>query len=184
MLADLCLHFPEVREAFDRVDRIYGDHPRGYVTSDWIFPRPAFSDEERRVAEERLMQMDIAVEAVLTANQASAQRPAAARPPRRTRASATAPASTRPLRAAGVLVVDTEERLPSFSPRLHRDYDAGLRAQADLPQATAPRRSAGDARAEVEALAREAGGELFVAMDNCPHQVVLVGQSRGDRAGA
>ena len=48
MLADLCLHFPEVREAFDRVDRLYRDHPRGYVTSDWVFPRPAFSEDERR----------------------------------------------------------------------------------------------------------------------------------------
>src|SRR5205085_11345738 len=71
MLGVLCLHFPEVREAFDRTDRLYRDHPRGYVTSDSVFPRPAFSDEERRDAEAQLMQMDIAVEAVLTANQAT-----------------------------------------------------------------------------------------------------------------
>ena len=34
--------------SFDRVDRLYRDDPRGYVTSDWVFPRPAFSDDERR----------------------------------------------------------------------------------------------------------------------------------------
>ena len=44
MLADLCLHFPEAREAFDRIDRLYADHPRGHVLSDWVFPRPAFSE--------------------------------------------------------------------------------------------------------------------------------------------
>ena len=44
MLADLCLHFPSVREAFDLVDGIYHDRPRGDVPSDWIFPRPSFSE--------------------------------------------------------------------------------------------------------------------------------------------
>ena len=38
MLADLCLHFDEVREVFDRIDRLYVDHPRGYVLSDWVYP--------------------------------------------------------------------------------------------------------------------------------------------------
>ena len=62
--------------------------------SDWVFPRPAFSDAERRRAEERLMQMDIAVESVLTANRrdARAAAPAGLRAGRD--ASATAPAST------------------------------------------------------------------------------------------
>ena len=68
MLADLCLHFSEVREVFDRIDRLYADHPRGYVLSDWVYPRPAFSEGERQHAEDRLMQLDIAVESVLTAS--------------------------------------------------------------------------------------------------------------------
>jgi acyl transferase domain-containing protein len=29
MLADLCMHFPEVRGAFDMMDRAFADHPRG-----------------------------------------------------------------------------------------------------------------------------------------------------------
>src|SRR5205814_1719217 len=68
MLADLCLHFPEVRACFDQIDRIFAAHPRGYRLSDRLFPRPAFSDGERRQAEAQLMQMDVAIEAVLTAN--------------------------------------------------------------------------------------------------------------------
>src|SRR5439155_9615421 len=34
MLADLCLHFPEVRECFDQIDRIFAAHPRGYRLSE------------------------------------------------------------------------------------------------------------------------------------------------------
>jgi len=51
MLADLCLHFDEARAVFDRIDRLYVDHPRGHVLSDWVFPRPAFSEQERRRVE-------------------------------------------------------------------------------------------------------------------------------------
>src|SRR5215211_5567812 len=37
MLADLCLHFPEVRACFDRTDRLLRGHSRGYLPSDYIF---------------------------------------------------------------------------------------------------------------------------------------------------
>ena len=70
MLSDLCLQFEEARAVFDRIDRIYAEHPRGHLLSDWVFPRPAFSDAERALTEARLMELDIAVEAVLTANAA------------------------------------------------------------------------------------------------------------------
>src|SRR5205085_2349475 len=69
MLADLCGHFPAVRVCFDEMDRAFADHPRGYVLSDLVFPRPAFSDAERST-ERLLWQMDVAVEAVHTANRA------------------------------------------------------------------------------------------------------------------
>ena len=50
MLADLCIHFPEVRKCFDLIDRVFASHSRNYVPSDYIFPRPAFSDAERVAA--------------------------------------------------------------------------------------------------------------------------------------
>jgi acyl transferase domain-containing protein len=70
MLVDLCLHFPEVREHFDLIDRVFAEHTRDYLPSDYIFPRPTFSEAERRATDERLWLMEGAVEAVLTANQA------------------------------------------------------------------------------------------------------------------
>ena len=35
----------------------------------------------------------------------------------------------------------------------------------------------GAGRERAEAIAREAGGAIHVAMDNCPHQVVLAGEA-------
>src|SRR5258706_9414492 len=61
MLRDLCLAFPEARECFDRVDRAFVEHERGYLPSDFIFPK-------RPQDAERMWQMDGAVEAVFTAN--------------------------------------------------------------------------------------------------------------------
>jgi acyl transferase domain-containing protein/phosphopantetheinyl transferase len=175
MLADLCLHFPEVRDAFDQVDRIYAGHPRGHVASDWIFPRPAFTESERREAEERLMQMDIAVEAVLSANQAMHRllRRLGLRP------DACVGHSTGEFSAAhatGVLRIDDEESWAAFSEGLYACYSDAA-ASDDLPQAVLLAVAA--ERAQVEAIAREAGGDLSVAMDNCLHQAVLVGDPAG-----
>jgi acyl transferase domain-containing protein/phosphopantetheinyl transferase len=172
MLADLCLYFPKVREAFDQVDRIYYGHPRGHLSSDWIFPRPAFSDAERRLAEQRLVQMDIAVEAVLAANQAVHALLAGLG----LRADACVGHSTGEFsaaKAAGVLQIDDVKSRAAFSDQLYRCYsDAASRD--DLRRAVLL--AVGGGREQVEAIAREAGGDIVVAMDNCPHQVVLVGE--------
>lgn len=172
MLADLCLHFAEAREVFDRIDRLYDGHARGYLLSDWVFPRPAFSEAERQRAEERLMQLDIAVESVLTATGALYE--VVRRLVRRV--DAVVGHSTGEHSAAlatGVLDVDTDERLAAFCQGLHRSY-ADAASRHDIPGAVLLAIGADAARAlEV---AGEAGGELHLAMDNCPHQAVLVGE--------
>jgi acyl transferase domain-containing protein/phosphopantetheinyl transferase (holo-ACP synthase) len=172
MVADVCLHFADARAVFDRVDRLYAGHPRGDLLSDWVFPRPAASESERRIADERLMQLDIAVESVLTAN--AALHAVVSRLVRRT--DAVVGHSTGEHSAAlvtGVLDVDTDERLIAFSQGLYRAY-ADAAARHDVPGAVLLALGADAARARE--IAAEAGGELHLAMDNCPHQAVLVGE--------
>jgi acyl transferase domain-containing protein/phosphopantetheinyl transferase (holo-ACP synthase) len=172
MLADLCLHFAEARAVFDRIDRLYDGHARGYLLSDWVFPRPAFSEAQRRRADERLMQLDIAVESVLTATGALYE--VVRRIVRRV--DAVVGHSTGEHSAAlatGVLDVDTDERLAAFCQGLHRSY-ADAASRHDIPGAILLAIGADAARA-LE-IAGEAGGELHLAMDNCPHQAVLVGE--------
>ncbi len=68
MLSDLCIHFPEVRAAFDQMNRVFQDHPRGYRCSDFVFPPALLPPAERAALEQRLWQIEGAVEAILTAN--------------------------------------------------------------------------------------------------------------------
>ena len=173
MLADLCLHFSEVRAVFDRIDRLYAEHPRGYLLSDWVFPRPAFSDAERRHAEDRLMQLDIAVESVLTASGAmhALMRRLIGAP------DAMVGHSTGEHSAAiasGVLDVETDARLRAFCEGLHNSY-ADAASRRDIPRAVLLALGTDGVRG-LE-IAGEAGGEIHLAMDNCPHQAVLVGEA-------
>ena len=129
------------------------------------------------------MQMDIAVESVLTANAGAPRGPAAGSAPARTRASGTAPASTRRRCAAGVLVVDTEERLTAFCRGMHRSYARGRRRATICPRAVLLAVGA-DARARRGDRRARPAASSIVAMDNCPHQAVLVGERRRGRPGA
>ena len=172
MLADLCLHFPEVREVFDRYDRIFHDHPRGDVPSDYIFPRPAFDDETRRYNLDRLMQMDLAIEAVQAANQAMfalLQRLGLRGDACVGHSSGEYSAAT----AAGVFDVDSDERFIALGRALY-DYYASAKSHDGVPRATLLAIAA--PREQVEAIAKEAGGDIYLAVENCPHQAVLIGE--------
>lgn len=179
MLADLCLHFSEVREVFDRIDRLYAEHPRGYVLSDWVFPRPAFSEAERQHAEDRLMQLDVAVESVLTASGAmhALLRKLIGAPDVMVGHSTGEHSAAI---AGGVLDVETDERLRAFCEGLHNSY-ADAASRHDIPRAVLLALGTDGGRG-LE-IAGDAGGEIHLAMDNCPHQAVLVGEPAAiDRA--
>ncbi|WP_204032363.1 type I polyketide synthase [Micromonospora qiuiae] len=176
MLADLCLNFPQVREVFDRVDRRHWGASGGDRPSDHIFPRPVFSTADRAAADARLNDMDTAVDVVLAANAALLvlARELGLRPDGGCLGHSSGEYSA--AAAAGVLAVHDETRLGRFGARL-RALSAEARARGELPHAVLLAVAADRDRAGQ--FAREAGG-LHLAMDNCPHQVVLV----GDRAAA
>jgi acyl transferase domain-containing protein len=173
MLADLCLQFDEARAVFDRIDRIYAQHPRGHLLSDWVFPRPAFSEEERRFTEARLMELDIAVEAVLTAN-AAVYEVIRRLVPRCDAMLGHSTGEHSAAMAAGALDVETDERLGAFSHGLNASY-ADAAARHEVPAAVLL--ALGTDAASARRIGEEAGGELYLAMDNCPHQAVLVGEA-------
>jgi polyketide-type polyunsaturated fatty acid synthase PfaA len=174
MLADLCVHFPAVRAAVDAIERVFWDHQRGYRTSDLLFPPSLLPKAEREALQQRLWQIDGAVEAVLTANQALWQlmtqlglRPDAVVGHSTGEYSA--------MRAAGVLNLDD----PGTFARFANDLNDGHRATAaDTGVPAAGMLAVGAERDQVEAVAGRVKGRLYVAMDNCPHQSVVV----GDRA--
>ncbi len=172
MLADLCLHFPEVRAIFDRSDRIFRDHQRNMVLSDVLYPRPTFNEADRQEAERRLMQMDMAIEAVLTSNEAiHTLLHGLALKPDVVVGHSTGEYSA--MAAGGTLELERDDQVAEFSLALNRHYP-GASETDGIPKAMML--AIGADRERAEAIAQEAGGDVFLAMDNCPHQSVLVGE--------
>ena len=176
MLADLCLQFPEVRTAFDRIDRIFAGHPRGYVPSDFIFPAPGQTGE-LDVAQQ-LWEIDGAVEAVLTGNAAihALLRKLGVQPDAMVGHST---GEYSALLASGMIPVGEDEFVGHHLRNLNRMYE-------EVAQDTkAPRAfmlAVGAGLDKVAPLVEQASGQVFVGMDNCPHQSVLVGEEAA-RAG-
>jgi acyl transferase domain-containing protein/phosphopantetheinyl transferase (holo-ACP synthase) len=175
MLSDLCRHFPGVRRCFDEMDRVLYDHPRGYRLSDVVFPPPAFSEEARAAAERRLLQMDLAVEAVAVANKAMFGL--------LTRFGITPDAMLghssgeySAMRAAGMFdEANYDRRVVELN-----DQQYGRIARSDAVPSDARLFAVGAAREQVEELCASAGVPVHVAMDNCRHQVVLISDAEGE----
>ncbi len=168
MLADLCMHFPSVRRCFDRADASFLRQGRSYVPSDAVFPRKTFRDQDRESGEKLLWQIDVAVEAVLTANQALYElltrlgiEPAVML------GHSSGEYST--MLASGILEGISEDLVIETNRVIESMEKSGK-----LPEAVMI--AAGTDRSLVEKILAENGiGPLYIAMDNCPHQVVLVG---------
>jgi len=172
MLGDLCIHFPEVRACFDRTDQTFIAQKRPYLPSQFIFPAPSFTKEERKKAEERLWEMDGAIEAVLTANWAlTILLDALEIRPDMIVGHSSGEFSS--LLAAGV--ADADESYFQNLNILNTYYE---RAAADGAIPSASMIAVGTDVENITTLLHEVEGEFYVAMDNCPHQVVIVGEER------
>ena len=170
MLSDLCMHFPEVRSSFDQMDRIFAGHTRGYLPSEYIFPAPSFSAAERKAAEERLWKMDCAVESVLTANDALFNllshlniRPDAVLGHSTGEYSA--------MRVSGVFSLIDGSDNGKRALDLNQSYEK-IAAKNEIPRARLI--AVGADSASVVTLLNRVNAEIYIGMDNCPHQTVVV----------
>lgn len=170
MLADLCLHFPEVRARFDRADRVFRDAGRELLPSHVVFPPPLPGSGDAGPSAPGLWQMDFAVESVFTADQALFTllgglgiRPQALVGHSSGEFSA--------LVASGTVKVDDEDQLIQHSLDLLGLYGT-LRKR--VPLAGLMTVGAADP-ALVASVVAESQGSLHVTMDNCPHQVIVCG---------
>ena len=158
MLADLCLHFPEVRRQFDVADRIAVDQDDAVRPSEQLF------------GGEALWTATTAVNLILNAQWAIYQLlarlglvPDAV--------AGHSSGEILALAAAGVLQAD--EQLERQLGRLGAIF-RGLETAGEMPEARLVAIAADRDRAE--AACRAVGADrVAVAIDNCPHQVVLAG---------
>ncbi|MCA1601957.1 MAG: polyketide synthase dehydratase domain-containing protein [Acidobacteria bacterium] len=166
MLADLCIHFPQVRKCFDAADCAIANSNR-YPPSADIFPPPALSDTEARAAEARLWKIERATEAVLTADWAIYTLLGQLGVKADMIAGHSA-GEWMEMVASGIL--DIDEFISSMD-GLDRMYRK-LAADTTIPEMTMLAVGAG--REKVERLLAEIDCPVYVANDNCPHQVVVV----------
>jgi acyl transferase domain-containing protein len=167
MLGDLCIHFPEVRRVFDLMDRAYENHPRDYLPSDVIFPPPLGSPSQ-----DRLYNMDSGAETVFCANQAMY----ALIENLGIRADAMVGHSTgehSALLASRVVEVADDEELIRHILGVYEVFDK-LNSTSDIPEAVLLAVAGAD-HAFLEQQVAASNGELYIALDNCVHQVVLCG---------
>lgn len=168
MLGDLCIHFPEVRRVFDLMDRAYENHSRDYLPSDVIFPPPLGSPSQ-----ERLYNMDSGAETVFCANQAMY----ALIENLGIRADAMVGHSTgehSALLASQVVRVADDEELIQHILGVYEVFDK-LNSSSNIPEAVLLAVAGAD-HGFLEEQVAKSDGELYIALDNCIHQVVLCGK--------
>jgi acyl transferase domain-containing protein len=173
MAADLCLRFAPVRERFDLVDRAFARHTRDWMPSQVIFPPPLPNDAETRsIQEQRLEAMDFAHEAVFAASQGLLAllielgiRPEAVAGHSGGEISA--------LLAAGVIRIADDTALVEHIIDINELYGQSC-VDGLVPVGCAVAVSAAERKA-ILTIIEESDGEVQLAMDNCPNQVVLCG---------
>jgi malonyl CoA-acyl carrier protein transacylase/phosphopantetheinyl transferase len=168
MLADLCRHFPEARREFDRTDAAFCRIGSGRPLSRSIFPAPG----GETAAEAELLEMEAAVAAVTSAQRAFLTVLGGLG----VRADAVVGHSSGEfgaLLAAGAFDPDGEEALLA-SIADGAEVAASIARSRLAPDAVLLAGGGGEPEAVREVL-EAAGGRLAVALDNCPHQTVLVG---------
>ncbi len=176
MLSDLCFHFPEIRQQFDLMDRAFTRHGRGYLPSDVVFPPPNAQGENGRQADEqKLWQMDVGAEAVFAASQGIlALLTRLQIRPDYVVGHSTGEYSA--LLAAGALRVENEEQLVRHILDLNRTYQE-MTAHGKIPEGILLAVGAVE-RPTVETIIAASPEPIHIAMDNCPHQLVLCGSRR------
>ncbi|MFN3532488.1 MAG: acyltransferase domain-containing protein [Candidatus Brocadia sp.] len=170
MLADLYHHFQDVRACFDRIDRAFLNNQRDIRPSQIIFPPPLAQPSGINTSEQILWQMDFAVAAVFIANQAlfTLLDRLEIRPDAMVGHSSGEFAA---LIASGAVDIQSEEQVIQLALELIRLHES---LGEQVPEAKLL--AVGAANPSIVNLAvAESGGTLRVAMDNCPHQVVLCG---------
>ncbi len=171
MLADLCLHFPEVRTCFDLLDRALYGQGATLRPSQFIFPQTALKPTAN-VRNDQLWQMDGAVEAVFTANRALL----ALMDQLRLVPDVVLGHSTgeyNALLAAGAIHVASEEELIKHL-RDGNHLSERLISEGRITQGALLAVGLAD-RQLIDSALETMRGRLWLAIDNCPHQVVLFG---------
>ena len=171
MLADLCIHFDEVRGWFDRADRAFVKRGRHPLPSQVAFPPTHITSLERQQVDAALWNMEYALP-LITAADCSLYHLLLVLGVFPDAIAGHSTAQDLALEAAAFAGCTTTDNImdkPVIEDRVIEQWVHDL-----VPPARLMSVGASDA-GRLAAMAAESGGALYVAMDNCPNQVVLCG---------
>jgi acyl transferase domain-containing protein len=168
MLGDLAVHFPETRECFDAMDRVFVGSGRQFLPSQALFPPRYESGREP----EQLWAMDTGAELVFAADHAIARLMALC---------GVTPDAVVGHSQGDYAALVTSGAIPLTNQRQLETLVLGVngvfeRCRRDdvLPEGALLAVSAADPSA-IDEVVRQSRGALHVAMENCPQQWVLFG---------
>ena len=174
MLSQLALHFPEARTAFDEMDALH-NHKGGTPPSRFLHPRTTATESELEASQAYLWTMNGAVSSVLASDEAMLRvvnflgiQPDAV--------AGHSSGEYAALRTAGVFSPDGRDEFESLAKTLLDVHDASL---TDTAIEASVLLACGTDRETAESLLSKANVDGFVAMDNCPNQVVIVAREQG-----
>lgn len=172
MLTDLALYFAEVRHWFNFWRGLYDERP-GESRIDIIFPPDSeLTKEHRKKLETRLHDMDVGSEAVFVAGQAMHSLLKSLGVEADVMVGHSTGESSA-LAASGAIAAPDQSQLAVFIRELNSVYEKILN-EGKIP--TGALLTVGAlSRAEVKKHIAEVDDEVFIAMDNCPNQLVLFG---------
>jgi len=173
MLSDLCIHFPEVRSCFDLADRVFIEEGRDILLSHLLFLPKNTQDLSSDTYEKKLWEINLAVASVFTGDYSLLKlmdhleiRPQAVL--------GHSSGEFTALIAAGAMKAENDDELVQIGRDLIRLYTS-------LEEPTFNARLMTVAVSDPDMLAsvmQEKDGDLYIAMDNCPHQVIMCGSDR------
>lgn len=171
MHAELCRHFPEVRRQLEITDMALRRRGGTATLADLLYPRP----EQQEAAEAGLFQMEIALAAVT----ASARGLLELLKRFDVQADAVVGHSSgefAAVLASGAYVPASEEQLVQSI--IDGTNSTGEVAKSNLVPEAVLTSVGGAEPAAVQQVLAASQGRLVVAMDNCPHQIILVGDEQ------
>lgn len=174
MLAELCVHFPQVRDWFDFIERNAlrrGSDSRVPA----LFPPPTIvSDVGRQALEDRLFEMDVAAESVFAASLGlhALLEDLGIRPDAMLGHST---GENTVLTAAGIVRVRHREETADAAQQFHRIYRE-LEAAGQIIEGSLL--TIGGLTPTLRSELLENPGQMHLAMDNCPNQLVLFGPQK------
>ncbi|HEY2765307.1 MAG TPA: beta-ketoacyl synthase N-terminal-like domain-containing protein [Pseudonocardiaceae bacterium] len=176
MLAGLCIHFPAVRSSFDRMDQMSAEQQHGFLPSQAIFPPPSGPTADPDL----LWSMRCGFAAVLAGNQAlhNLLGTLDIQPDAVVGHSMGANSALGAARAAST----DEAQLADYFFIVNERYEQ-LRGEGLIPNGALLAITTAQ-RQRVLALVERSVGALTVALDNCPHQIVLGGSAEAANAAA